>query len=99
MKVTCSVRPKRRETCAGLAHLLGRPEAPLLRIAANSGRALSVEHRVIGRMNGHHLALKVGGKLADRDADVGQLSLDLVAIGLAVVGASRSKKRLSQVGI
>ena len=70
-----------------LSHLVRRPKAPLLGIAANSGRALSVEHRIIGRMNGDHLALKMGGKLADRDADVGQLSLDLVAIGLAVIGA------------
>ena len=85
--MTCSVRPKRRDTARRLAHLIGRPMAPLLGIAANSGRALSVEHRVIGRMDGHHLALEMGGKLADRDADVGELALDLVAIGLAVVSA------------
>jgi hypothetical protein len=43
-------------------------------------------------VNGHHLALKMSGKLADRDADVGQLSLDLVAIGLAVVSAIKVEK-------
>src|ERR1700733_3905377 len=75
-----------------LAHLISRPEAPLLRVAANSGRALSVEHRIIGRMNGHHLALKMSGKFADRDADVRQLSLDLVAIGLAVVSVIKVEK-------
>src|SRR5580698_5328550 len=66
--------------------------APLLRVAANSSGALSVEHRIIGRVNGHHLALKMSGELADRDADVGQLSLDLVAIGLAVVRAIKVEK-------
>jgi hypothetical protein len=34
----------------------------------------------------------MSGKLADRDADVGKLSLDLVAIGLAVVSAIKVEK-------
>ena len=32
------------------------------------------------------------GKLADRDADVGQFSLDLVAISFAIVGAIKVEK-------
>ena len=43
-------------------------------------------------MNRHHLALKVSGKLADGDADVGQLSFDLVAIDLAVVSEIKVEK-------
>src|SRR5580698_10504161 len=66
--------------------------APLLRVAANSSRALSVKHRIVGRVNRHHLALKMSGKLADRDADVGQFSLDVVAIGLAVISAIKVEK-------
>jgi hypothetical protein len=72
--------------------LIGRPSAPLLGIAAHGGGALPVKHPIISRMNGHHLALKMSGKLADRDADVGQLALDLVAIGLAVVSAIKVEK-------
>src|SRR5271170_6403647 len=33
-----------------------------------------------------HLSLKMRRELADRDADVRELTLDLVAVGLAVVG-------------
>jgi hypothetical protein len=43
-------------------------------------------------MNRDHLALKMRGELADRNADVGELSLDLVAIGLAVVSAIKVEK-------
>src|SRR5208282_456162 len=70
-----------------LAHLIGRPTAPLLRVAAHRRRALSVEQGVIGRMNGHHLSLKMSRQLADCDADVSERSLDLIAIGFALVGA------------
>src|SRR5580698_4436086 len=66
--------------------------APLLRVAANSSRALSVKHRIVGRVNRHHLALKMGGEFADRDADVAEPSLDLVAIGLAVISAIKVEK-------
>ena len=69
-----------------LAHLVGRPMAPLLRIAANRLGALAVEHRVIGGMDRDHLSLKMRRELADRDADVRELTLDLVAVRLAVVG-------------
>src|SRR5271165_94865 len=70
-----------------LAHLIGRPMAPLLRVAAHRRRALSVEQGVIGRMNGHYLSLKMSRKLADCDAYVSERSLDLIAIGFALVGA------------
>jgi len=37
-------------------------------------------------MHGDHLALEMGRELADRDADIGELALDLVAVSLALMG-------------
>ena len=44
-------------------------------------------------MDGDHLALEMGRELADRDADVGELALDLVAIGLALIGLVEVEER------
>ena len=69
-----------------LAHLVRRSMAALLGIAAQLRRALAIEEGVIGRMHGDHLALEMGRELADRDADIGELALDLVAVSLALMG-------------
>ena len=64
----------------------------LLGVAAQVRGALPVEHRVIGRVDGNHLALEMGREFADCDADIGKLALDLVAIGLALVGEIEIEK-------
>ena len=61
-----------RNLC-GLAHLVGRPKPPFLRIAADCRRTLAVEHQIISRVHRHHLALKMRRELTDRDADVGEV--------------------------
>src|SRR5258708_691112 len=65
------VQPKASRNASRRFHLVGGPQATLFRIAANGGRALTVEHGVISRMNRHHLALKMGREFADRNAYVG----------------------------
>src|SRR6516164_5096947 len=45
-------------------------------------------------MNGNHLPLKMSRQLADCDADVSERSLDLVAIGFALVGAVEIEESL-----
>ena len=66
--------------------LVHRPGLPRLGIAPHGGGDPAVEHLVIGRVHGHQLALHVGGKLGDLEAEVGQDALDLVAVGVALGG-------------
>src|SRR5271165_1790668 len=99
LRVRIEIRPRQRagethmlgqaQTAADdgrLRHLIRRPRAPLLRVAAQILRTLPVEHRVIGGMDRNHLPLKMGREFADGDADIGKLALYLIAIAGALMG-------------
>ena len=65
----------------GLLDLIGGPMAAFLGVATHMRGRLAVEHQVVGGMNRDHLALEMGRQFGDRDADIGELALDLIAIG------------------
>ena len=64
------------------AHLFVRPLLPRLRVAPHLRRGESVEHRVVGRMDGDELPLQMGRELGDLDPVGPRHAHELVAIVL-----------------
>ena len=91
-------QPQTRRGHRRLAHFLYRPLLARLRVTAQRGGRKGVKGRIISRVNGHQLTLKMGGQLADRQAMLRQLAAHLIAVGLAGGGAFNIENRRMVAG-
>ena len=92
------LQPQTRRGHRRLAYFFYRPLLARLRVTAQRGGRKRVKGRIISRMNGHQLPLKMGGQLADRQALFRQDTAHLIAVGLARGGAFNVENRRMVTG-